>query len=422
LLLCYHFFHPDDVVSARMFTDLAVEQTRRGWQVSVLTSNRLWRDPHAQLPRFERWNDVEIHRVFRPPWDQARPFERLGNSAWMLASWLARARSLGAQRDGAQPASAQPASAQPARSFDAIVVGSDPAFSALMAPVLRRMFPRAAIVHWCFDLYPEAITAEGIGQTHVEKAARGLMRIAYGAYDALVDIGPRMRERLAEYGASGRQETLVPWALAETDRPIAVDTTARRALFPDAKLALLYSGTMGRAHEFSAFLRLARICRARTGNAISICFSVRGNRADELTREITPDDTNVSLAPFADEATLHARLAAADLHLVSLRADWAGVVVPSKFFASLAVGRPVLYAGPADSEIARWIAEHDIGFRVTDGTTDEVADRLHRLLDDGDGLARLRERALAVYRREWSKAVTNDRWDRLLRDLLQARA
>jgi glycosyltransferase involved in cell wall biosynthesis len=412
LLLCYHFFHPDDVVSARMFTDLAVEQTRRGWQVSVLTSNRLWRDPHAQLPRFERWNDVEIHRVFRPPWDQARPFERLGNSAWMLASWLARARSLGAQRDGAQPA----------RSFDAIVVGSDPAFSALMAPVLRRLFPRAAIVHWCFDLYPEAITAEGIGQTHVEKAARGLMRIAYAAYDALVDIGPRMRERLAEYGAPGRQETLVPWALAETDRPIAVDTTARRALFPDAKLALLYSGTMGRAHEFSALLRLARACRARTGNAISICFSVRGNRADELAREITADDTNVSLAPFADEATLQARLAAADLHLVSLRDDWAGVVVPSKFFASLAVGRPVIYAGPAESEIARWIGEHDIGFHVTDGTTDAVADRLHELLDDGGALARLRERALAVYRREWSRAVTNDRWDGLLRDLVQARA
>ena len=221
--------------------------------------------------------------MFRPPWDQARPFERLGNSAWMLASWLARARSLGAQRDGAQPASAQPAG-----SFDAIVVGSDPAFSALMAPVLRRLFPRAAIVHWCFDLYPEAITAEGIGQTHVEKAARGLMRIAYGAYDALVDIGPRMRERLAEYGAPGRQETLVPWALAETDRPIAVDTTARRALFPDAKLALLYSGTMGRAHEFSALLRLARACRARSGNAISICFSVRGNRADELARRSRP--------------------------------------------------------------------------------------------------------------------------------------
>lgn len=402
LLLCYHFFHPDDVVSARMFTDLAVEQTRRGWDVTVLTSNRLWRDPHAQLPRFERWNDVDIHRVFRPPWDQARPVERLGNSAWMLAAWLAKARMLG--------------------SFDAIVIGSDPAFSAMAAPVLRRLFPRAALVHWCFDLYPEAITAEKLGQQHLEIVARGLMRFAYGAYDALVDIGPRMGERLAEYESPARQATLVPWALAETDHPVAIDAEARRALFPEARLALLYSGTMGRAHDFSAFLRLARACRARTRNAISICFSVRGNRADDLAREITAADTNVSLAPFADEATLQTRLAAADLHLVSLRADWAGVVVPSKFFASLAVGRPVVYAGPAESEIARWIAQHEIGFHLTEETTDAAADRLHRLLDDRDALARLRESALAVYRREWSKAVTNDRWDRLLRELVQARA
>jgi hypothetical protein len=78
-----------------MFTDLAAEQTRRGWQVSVLTSNRLWSDPRVRLPSFERWNGVEIHRVFRPGWRQARPIERLGNSAWMLGAWLARAARLG---------------------------------------------------------------------------------------------------------------------------------------------------------------------------------------------------------------------------------------------------------------------------------------------------------------------------------------
>ena len=96
LLLCYHFFHPDDVVSARLYTDLAQEMRARGWQVSVLTSNRLWRDPRAELPREESWNGIEIHRVFRPPWDQARPLERLANSGWMVAAWLARARGLGA--------------------------------------------------------------------------------------------------------------------------------------------------------------------------------------------------------------------------------------------------------------------------------------------------------------------------------------
>src|SRR5439155_6947646 len=110
----------------------------------------------------------------------------------------------------------------------------------------RLAYPRAAIAHWCFDLYPEAIAADGIGPAGAVLApfARGLMGRAYRRCDSLVDIGPRMRERLADYGSGARQETLVPWALAEADQPIAIDADARRQLFPRAKLALLYSGTM----------------------------------------------------------------------------------------------------------------------------------------------------------------------------------
>jgi len=141
LLLFYHFFHPDDVVSARLYADLAEELQRRGWEVTVVTSNRLWRDPHAALPADEVWNGIRIHRVFRPPWDQARPIERLANSGWMLCAWLRRTRDLGR--------------------FDAIVIGSDPAFAPLLGLGLRLLQPRAAIVHWCFDLYPEILTAEG---------------------------------------------------------------------------------------------------------------------------------------------------------------------------------------------------------------------------------------------------------------------
>jgi len=402
LLLFYHFFHPDDVVSARLYADLAQELQRRGWQVTVVTSNRLWRDPQVALPAYEDWNGIEIHRVFRPSWDQARPIERLANSGWMVGAWLLRTIGL--------------------PSFDAIVIGSDPAFAPLLALGLRLLQPRAAIVHWCFDLYPEILTAEG-GRTVtvLGPVARGLMGLAYRRFDELVDLGPRMRERLADYRAGVRQETAVPWALSETEVPAPVDAAARATLFPRAKLALFYSGTMGRAHDFELFLRLARACRARSGDAVSICFAARGNRADELRGAIRPDDHNVAIAPFADEATLPARLAAADLHLVSLRPDWGGVVVPSKFFASLAIGRPVIYAGPADSEIARWIAEHDLGLHLTEDGLDAAVDRLHGLLDDPAEIARWQANALAVYQREWAKRVTCDRWDARLRELVSHR-
>ena len=404
LLVCYHFFHPDDVISARMFSDLAVEQACRGWDVTALACNRSWNDPRARLPASEEWNGVHIRRVFRPAWDQARPGERLANSAWMIAGWFLRTLRLGR--------------------FDAIVIGSDPAFAPLEVLALRLAYPHAGIAHWCFDLYPEAIAADGTGPsaTVLAPVARQLMALAYRRFDALVDIGPRMRERVAAYGSGVRQETLVPWALAEAERPVAIDGEARREMFPRAKLALLYAGTMGRAHDFDAFLRLARACRARSGDAVSFCFAVRGNRAADLRAAIGPDDSNVALIDFAEQASLERRLAAADFHLISLRDDWAGVVVPSKFFASLAVGRPVIFAGPADSEIARWIGEHDLGFHLRADDVAATADRLHALIGDEAALSRRRESALAVYRGRWSKQITSARWDALLRELVAARA
>ena len=403
LLLYYHFFHPDDVVSARHFGDLAEEQRRRGWQVTVLTSNRSCRQRGQTFAPHESWNGIEIHRVFRPDWDQSRPLSRLLNSAWMIAGWFLRTLRLGR--------------------FDAIIVGSDPAFSPALALGLRLAYPRAALAHWCFDLYPEAIQAEGNGAAvrALAPVARRLMALSYRAYDALVDLGPRMQARLAAYGSDAVRETLVPWALAEAEHVAAADPAVRAELFGGARLGLLYSGNLGRAHEFEPFLRLARACRARSGDAISFCFAARGYREPELRGAVTPADTNVRFAPFADESALVARLEAADLHLLSLRPEWSGIVVPSKFFGSLAVGRPVLYAGPADSEVATWIAQHDVGLRIAEDEVDAAADRLHALLANASDLARWQANALAVYQREFSKSAVNDRWDALLRRLVARR-
>jgi glycosyltransferase involved in cell wall biosynthesis len=404
LLLYYHFFHPDDVVSARHFGDLADEQRRRGWEVTVLTSNRSCRQRGRSFPPRETWNGIEIHRVFRPDWDQSKPLPRLLNSAWMIAGWFLRTVGLG--------------------HFDAVVIGSDPAFSPALALALRTVYPRAALVHWCFDLYPEAIEAEGgsAPTRSLAAVARRLMALSYRACDALVDLGPRMQERLAVYQSGALQETLVPWALAEGGQAAAPDPALRAELFGSARLGLLYSGNIGRAHEFEAFLRLARACRARSGQAICFAFSARGYRQGELRRAVTPYDANVRLVPFADEDALLPRLQAADLHLLSLRPEWAGIVVPSKFFGSLAAGRPVLYAGPADSEVAVWVARHDVGLSIAGDDVDAAANRLHALLDEPAAVARWQANALAVYEREFSKRVVNDRWDQLLRRLVSRRA
>jgi hypothetical protein len=81
----------------------------------------------------------------------------------------------------------------------------------------------------------------------------------------------------------------------------------------------------------------------------------------------------------------------------------------------------VLYAGPADSEVAAWIAQYDVGLRIADDDVGPVADRLHALLADSSQLTRWQANAFDVYKREFSKRAVNDRWDALLRRLVTCR-
>jgi glycosyltransferase involved in cell wall biosynthesis len=392
----YHYFHPDDVISARHFDELCQGLVARGWDVLARPSNRGCRDESRVYPLKETWQGIRICRVWRPRFRQSSNLGRLLNAGWMIAWWCL---SSGGRRP------------------NVLIVGTDPVFSVLVAAVWRFTRPGVRIAHWAFDLYPEAGVADGLvrADSTLARVVRVLLKGAYRCCDLVADLGRCMRARLRVYRTRGRVVTLVPWALSEPTEPVPPDLAVRRGLFGDAALGLLYSGNFGRAHSYEEFLDLARRLR---GSGVALCFGVRGNRADELRKAVRPDDTNVSFAGFAPEEELERRLAAAEVHLVSLRPEWTGVVVPSKFFGSLAAGRPVVFAGSPDSAIAGWIQEHGVGWVLTRDTAAAVADDLRRLAADPGRLADLQRRCHAVYRDHFSWQRVMDGWDRELRALL----
>jgi glycosyltransferase involved in cell wall biosynthesis len=224
-----------------------------------------------------------------------------------------------------------------------------------------------------------------------------------------------MAKRLKGYGSHARTATLPPWGIVESVAPARIDPVLRKEMFGDAQIGLLYSGNFGRAHSCDDLLNLARRLR---GESIRFCFGVRGNRVDELRNAITSDDGNISWAGFAPETELEKRLGACDIHLVSLREEWTGTVVPSKFFGALAAGRSVLYSGSRDSAVARWIEEHRVGWVLTPENASDVADELRELARKPERLQAMNERCLRVYREHFARERIIDRWDAELRDLM----
>ena len=397
--LIYHFFFPDDVVSARHFTQLAESLRDCGWKVRVLTSNRYCRyTKKAIRPRKEIWNDIEILRAYRPPFNQANNYGRIINSAFMLHMWSLYLLML--------------------KRNDVIVVGTDPQFAALIFPFLK-IFRRAKVlVHWCFDVYPEAVIANETGKITalIMRIAKYFMSIAYKFVDVMVDIGSCMRSLLQQYKHKASYHTLTPWALVEPDTIQPPHGETRADLFGEnAQLAILYSGNMGKAHDFQQIVNLARYLRKNNALGIVFCFACRGNRYEELRSQVTAQDTNIRFAGFADESQLAKRLGCADIHLVSLIDEWSGIVVPSKFFGSTAMGKPIIFNGPQDSAIAQWISQYEIGWILNSDNIPQIATELIQLQNKPQTIQQYSQKAYQMYKEHFSRNSVTQRWDLLLR-------
>ena len=198
ILILYHFFYPDDVAGASHLYQFAQELDHRGWDVTVLTTNRYCREPHGViLNKEETVTGIRIIRLARPAWDQARPLSRLLNSMWLIVGWILKILRM--------------------RTFDVILVGSDPAFAPVIVPVVRYFKKAKVFTHWCFDLYPEIIEADGEIRVNVKiiHLLKKVMQKSYKALHLIANLGDCMRQRLAPYDHGAQEVTLVPWSLVE---------------------------------------------------------------------------------------------------------------------------------------------------------------------------------------------------------------
>ena len=398
-IVLYHYFPPDDVVSAIIFGELSAGLVSRGWDVQAFPCNRSFRDEKQQYLAEEDVNGVKVRRIWRPGLVQSSGVGRILNAIWMIARWSA----LGLK---------------PSVNPDVLIIGTDPIMSVLVAIVWRRFKPKTTIAHWCFDLYPEAAISAGIfkEQSTIVSLLRYLLKKSYAACDLIVDIGSCMRERLENYGIRKARATLVPWALAEPPEAVPTHGCERRTIFGETKLALMYSGSIGQAHSFDGLIELAQVL---SGDDVKFAFSANGNGEKGLRQALSANAQNVVIIPPATVAKLSVRLSAADILVVSLKEDWTGTVVPSKFFGALAIGRPVLFCGSPESAIARWIREFEVGWVLAPGMADAVAEDLRRFMTNPEKMREMFNHCHQVYSKHFASVVTIDCWDMQLRNLIQ---
>src|SRR4029079_4752683 len=81
--------------------------------------------------------------------------------------------------------------------------------------------------------------------------------------------------------------------------------------------------------------------------------------------------SSIRCMPYQPRERLRESLGLGDLHWISLRPEFEGLIVPSKIYGVLAAGRPALMVGDPEGEIGRLLRQNDCGItvRVSRGAT-----------------------------------------------------
>jgi hypothetical protein len=256
---------------------------------------------------------------------------------------------------------------------DVVVSASSPPLL-LLAATLVAMRHRAKSAHWLFDMYPELAEALGeIQRGWFLRSIELLMGWSYRRVDALVGLDDDMLMRLARYDVSG--ETIAPWVIGSPEQKAKArsDATSKPALS-----TLLYSGNLGRAHEWETLLQTQLLLERRDA-PWRLVFQGGGpawpsaqRRAEALGLR------NCTWKSYAPEEKLHDSLLEADVLAVTQRPETRGLLWPSKLAFVRTIPRRILWIGPTDGAVARELRSVPQAGVFAPGSSTEIAEWLQQ--------------------------------------------
>ncbi len=429
VLILNQFFWPDVAATAQHAFDLARYLQSHGDEVTAIASRSIYGQSGGALPEYEVRDGITIHRVGASRFGKTGLISRAFDFVAFNVACLFKAFSL--------------------PRHDVVICLTTPPFIAFVGWLLRLM-QGTKFVFWTMDLYPDVPLAAGIlkrrsvGYRAFDWIDRFFLRRA----DKVVVLGRCMRERVLAKGVAPDRLTLIsPWA----DPNEVIDIPARGFEAPVDALAIARASASGvrpntvPPNPFREEWQIGdRFVIEYSGNCgighdvSSVCSAMLQLRNDDLIRWVfvgggvmrpviedfirTHGITNVVMKPYQPRERLGELISLGDAHLVLVADGFSGLLLPSKFYGIMAAGRPTIYVGPGDSEVARVITEHRCGYSMRNGDGRALVTAIRDLQRNPPAALAMGLRGRRVLEARYSMQRACGDWMRLLHGLTEDQA
>lgn len=405
IVFANRYFYPDQSATSRMVSGLAFALRRRGFEVTAIASRTLHDQANVALPAEETAGGLSVKRLWATRFGRSNILGRMIDyltfhiSAFFWCLWNLR-------------------------EDDICVVCTDPPLLSVTTALPIR-WRRAKMVNWVMDLFPEV--AMELGMLSNKSLAGALSRVTrnWSVRKSAMIACPTatMASYLTEHGMErDRVFVMHHWSDGEEIYPISpADNRLRTRWGLQDKFVVGYSGNFGRAHDFSTLLEAAVLL----SNHEDIQFLLIGGgqqraHVEEVVRN--RELKNVIFKPLQPSEHLAESLSTADAHIVSLIPRLEHCIVPSKFYGVLAAGRPTLFIGDSNGEVARVVASADCGAAVKIGEGQRLANFIIQMKDSPDRRAQMGLNARRVLDTVFSRENAVGAWSDVMHKFKQKSA
>lgn len=290
---------------------------------------------------------------------------------------------------------------------DVIVAMTTPPLLSLVGEAIRRLRGGRFYI-WEMDLYPEIAIDLGVVKKDslLTRGWNRLVDFSRARADGIIALSECMRDRLLDRQAPYAKIHIAEnWA--NSDRIYA----ATRG--KSGPVTLVYPGSLGRAHD----TRTIAFAMDHFKNDSRFRFVFVGGGLGMAALRQRCKENGVENAEFHSYKTPDALaeiMAEAHIGLVTQIETVRGSLVPSKIYAVLAAGLPLLFVGPSPVEPARVVNRFRCGWRVAPGDGEGLVTLLNMLAADREHLMQAGRRARQAFLEHYDRGVAVRRIARIL--------